>query len=108
MLGAHSFEIATESRSEIGVVTGGISDQISAPVVENAAVGVGEAVGNVSFEFAAAGFKTINGRIYIAHWWPPGRLDLGPMENSIAQVNSAARIQAERIRGVMGIGRVHP
>ena len=44
-------EVAAEGGAPVGVVAGGVGDDVVAPVVERAAVGIREVVGDVGFKF---------------------------------------------------------
>src|SRR5579862_5424818 len=99
-------DMAAESRAEVGIVAGGVGDQVVAPIVEHAPMGIGKSVGDVSFESARARLVSINGGVLIAVGRTPGRFHLGAMKDAVAQVNRAAGVQDHGIGRVMGIGRV--
>src|SRR5687768_9234711 len=79
-------EISANGRPEVSVVAGRVGDEVVAPIIKHAAVRVGEAEGNVGFEFAGARLETENGRVVVAHD-APGGLDLRAMKHAVAQVN---------------------
>lgn len=95
--------VTAESRSEVRVIAGSIGDEIVAPVIEHAAMRIGEMISNIGFEFASARFEAINGSVVVADG-AGGGLDLCAVKDAIAEVNSAAWFEADRIRGVMRIG----
>ena len=76
-------EASTEGRSVVGVVSGGIGDQVIAPVIEDSPVRVGEAVGDVGFEAASGWLEAEDRRVVVAKR-TVRRFDLGAMENAVA------------------------
>src|SRR5439155_1320942 len=89
-------KMTAESRSEEGFVAGRIGNQIGAPVIELAAVRVGEAVGNVTVELVGARLETVDARVGVAHR-PHCGLNLRAMEDPVAEIRRAARIEHHRV-----------
>ena len=77
--------VAAEGRAEVGVIAGGIGDEIIAPVVEDASVRVGKAIGGVALEFAGAGTNR-QMQASSLRTGPCGGFDLGAMENAVAEI----------------------
>src|SRR4051812_36295939 len=74
MFGGHPFKMATECRAKISVVPGRIGDEVSAPIIKNAPMRIGEAVRNVALKFTGARLEAVDGRVVIAHWRTPRSL----------------------------------
>lgn len=98
-------DVAAERRREVGVVAGGVRDEVVAPVVEHLAVRVGEAVGDVGLQAAGAWIEPEDAGVIVAER-SPGGLDLGAVEDTVTQVNGAARVETHGVGGVVGVGRV--
>src|SRR5438046_8332414 len=60
-------EMAAEGRTEIAVVSGRIGNDVVAPIIENAAVRIGEAVGDITLELVRARLEPVNARVDVAH-----------------------------------------
>ena len=77
-------QAAAEGRAPVGVVAGGVGDDVIAPIVEGAAVGVGEAEGDVGVEFSRERLVAIDGAVDIAHG-PGDGFDLRAVENAVTK-----------------------
>ena len=100
-------EMSAEGRTEIGVVARRIGHQVVAPSVEHSAMRIGEAVGDIRLESARAWLESVDGAVVVAHR-TPGRLDLGTMKYPVTQIHCPARIQTDRVGGMMRIRRIQP
>src|ERR1051326_1014979 len=69
-------------------------------------MGIGKTIGGVGFKFAGARLEAIDSSVIIANW-PSSGLDLGAVEDAIAEKNGSARFVADGIGGMMRIGRGH-
>ena len=98
-------DLAAERGSEVSVVAGGVGDDVVAPVVEGAAMRIGEAEGDVGIELSRERLVAIDGAVDVAHG-TGDRLDLRTVENAVAKQNRAARLVDERVGGVVRIGGV--
>src|SRR2546422_142884 len=94
-------DMAAERWTKVSVVPGRVGHQVVAPVIERAAVRIGEAVGDVALEFARARFEAVNRGIGVAHRRAPRRLHLRAMKYTVAQINRATGVQHERVSRVM-------
>ena len=92
---------AQRGRKEVLVVRA-VGDDVGAPVVEDFAVRIGEAIGDVALEPPGARLPAIDGAVHIAHR-PPRGLDLRAVKDAVAQVDRAAGFQGHRVGLVMGI-----
>ena len=79
--------MTAETRTKIIVVARGIGDEVVAPVIEDAAMWIGEAVGDIGLEFSGARLKTINGAVVVSHR-TEGGFDMGAVENAVAPPGS--------------------
>ena len=86
-------KVAAERRSEVSMVPGPIGDQIITPIIKDAAMRIGEIVGNISFKSGSARFEAKDGRIVVSHR-PAGGFNLGAMENAIAQIDRSTGLEA--------------
>ena len=99
-------EVAREARSEVVGVAGGVGDDVVAPVVEDAAVRVGEAVGHVAGQLVGLGFEAVDGAVGVAQHAVEG-LDLGAVEHTVGEVHRASRFIADGVGLVVRVGGVH-
>ena len=99
-------EVAREARAEVVGVAGGVGDDVVAPVVEDAAVRVGEAVGHVAGQLVGLGFEAVDGAVGVAEH-AIERLDLGAVEHAVGEVDRASRFVADGVRLVVRVGGVH-
>ena len=98
-------EMAAEGRSKIIGVARGIRDEIVAPVIENSAVRIGEAVRHVATKLSCHRLIAKNGAVCVANWTIK-RLNVGAVKNAVAQVHRAAGFVADRVRFVMRVSRI--
>ena len=98
--------VTAEGRAKITVVARGVGDEVVAPVIEDAAMRIGEIVGDVGFKFSGARLKTVDGGVVVSHR-AEGGFDVGAVEDAVAEINRAARVQTEGVGGVVRIGGVH-
>jgi len=96
---------AAEGGSEVGVVAGGVDDQVVAPAVEGPAVRVREPVGDVALELSGERFVAEDGAVDVAHR-AFDALNLRAVKNAVAQQQRAARLVDHRVCLVVGIGRI--
>ena len=68
-------EFAAERRAEVGVVAGGVGDEIVAPIIEGAAVRVREVEATYVSNFPVTRFEAIDRAVDVAHG-AGDRLDL--------------------------------
>ena len=95
-------EVATEGRGEVVGVAGGVGDDVIAPVVKHAPVRIGEAVGHIAVKAIRARLVAIDRAVHIAH----GAfecLDVGAVEDTIAEIHGTAGFIADGIGFVMRI-----
>src|SRR3954469_7258200 len=98
---------ATEGGAEVRIVASAIGDEVVAPIIEYASVGIGEIVRGVGLESCGAGLEAVDGGVIVPNR-PTGCFDLSTMEHTVAEIHRAARIQAKSVGGVMGVRRGHP
>ena len=107
VLGMGAFvQMTGEARAEVVGVAGGVGDDVVAPVVEDAAVRVGEAVGHVAGQLVGLGFEAVDGTVGVAQHAVEG-LDLGAVEHAVGEVDGASRFIADGVRLVVRVGGVH-
>ena len=99
-------EVAGEQRAVIRVGAGAVDDDVLAPAVEDVAVRVGEAVGDVDVELLGARLVAEDAGVGVAHRRAVGRLDLRVMERAFLEVERAARVEDEAVGRVVRVGRV--
>ena len=99
---AATVEVAAEGRAEVVRISGGIGDEVVAPVVKHASVRIGEAVGHVAHEFSSVRLVAVNGTIGIAHGAEVG-FHIGAVEHAIAEINGSAGLEAHRVRLVVRV-----
>ena len=98
-------DASAEGRAEVGVVAGGIGHEVVAPPIEDAAMGIGEAVGDVGLELRGERLVTEDGGVVVADG-TGGGLDLGAVEDTVAEINRTAGIKADGVGGVVRVGGV--
>src|SRR5687768_17166946 len=74
---------AAERGAEVGVVARRVGDEVIAPVIDDPAVRVGEAVGDVGDEFAGARLVAVDRGVVVADR-APRRFDLRAVEDAVA------------------------
>ena len=99
--------MAGEQRGVVRVGAGAVVDEVLAPAVEDVAVGVGEAVGDVALDLAGAGFEPPDAGVVVA-MHAVVALDLRLVERALLEVERAVRGQDEAVGGVVRVGRVEP
>ena len=95
-------EFAAERGTKIGVVAGGVGDQVVAPVIEGAAMGIGEGVRHIGLKPGREGLVAVDGAVDVAHD-AVDRLDLRPVKHAVAQQDGATRLVDEGVGGVVGV-----
>ncbi len=98
-------EVSAEGWAEVVRVAGCVRDDVVAPVVKNAAVRVGEAVGHVAVEATGARFEPIDCAVDVANR-ASERFNVGAVEHAIAEIDGATGFVADGVGFVMGIGGV--
>ena len=92
-------DATAEGRTKVVRIASGVGDEVIAPSIEHASVGVGEAIGHISLKAMGARLEAVDRTIVVAQR-TVARLDLSAVEHAVAQVNRATRVQAN------GVGRV--
>ena len=100
-------EVAAEGRTEVVGVAGRVGDQVIAPVIEDPAVRIGEAVGDVARELAGVRLVAVDRAVPVADRTVEG-FHVGPVENAVAQIDRAAGLQAHRVRLVVRVRGIEP
>ncbi len=98
-------EVAAEGWAEVVRVAGSVRDDVVTPVIEDATVRVGEAVGNVAVEATGARFETVDCAVDVANG-ASERFDVGAVEHAVAEVDGATWLVADGVGFVMGISGV--
>src|SRR5687768_3416828 len=91
--------------SKVSVVASSVGDEVIAPIIEHAPVRIGEAIRDIRFETSGVRFESEYRSIVIAQG-TNGSFDLRAMKHAIAQINGAARLNADGVGGVMRIRRI--
>ena len=102
-----SIEVAREARSKVVSVTGGIGDDVVTPVVEHAAVRVGEAVGDVARELVGHRLEAVDGTVSVSNRSLIEGFDLGAVEHAVGEVHRTTWFIADGVCLVVGVRRVH-
>ena len=101
-------DVAGEQGRVIGIRAGAVDDDVLPPVVEDVAVRIGEAVGDVDVELLRARLVAKHAGVGQPHRRAVGRLDLRVMERAFLEIEGTARVEREAVGRVVRVGRVEP
>ena len=99
-------DATAEGRTKVVRIASGVGDEVVAPSIEHASVGIGEAIGHISLKAMGARLEAVDRTIVVAQR-AVARLYLSAVEHAVAQVNRATRVQADGVGRVVRIGRIH-
>ena len=99
-------DVAGEQGRVIGIRAGAVDDDVLPPVVEDVAVRIGEAVGNIDVELLRPRLVAKHAGVGQPQRRAVGRFDLRVVERAFLEIERPARIERKTVGRVVRVGRV--